>query len=124
MALPTIILFVKFSRPYIYSLPYIIEYSEYHLCSFSFSILNICNRIAFLNYHTFTILIKSWPSCKLLCFSFYFKVSVAHVILSKEDVKTTRSEWSLEDFCLWHLLSFVPFLKVSLDRKLLKIIQT
>ena len=75
------------------------------------------------NYHTFTILIKSWPSCKLLYFSFYVKVSVAHVILSKEDVKTIRSEWSIEDFWLWHLLSSVPFLKVSLDRKLLKIIQ-
>ena len=70
-------------------------------------------------------------SSSALCFSFYLKLSVAQVISSKEDAKTTTgsewwidgSEWWIEDFCLWHSLSSVPFLKVSFDKKLLKTIQ-
>ena len=63
-------------------------------------------------------------SSSALCFSFYLKLSVAQVISSKEDAKaTTGSEWRIEDFCLWHSLSSVPFLKVSFDKKLLKTIQ-
>ena len=63
-------------------------------------------------------------SSSAICFSFYLKLSVAQVISSKEDAKTTTgSEWRIEDFCLWHSLSSVPFLKVSFDKKLLKTIQ-
>mgnify|MGYP007048744007 CR=1 FL=1 len=63
-------------------------------------------------------------SSSAICFSFYLKLSVAQVISSKEDAKTTTgSEWRIEDFCLWHSLSFVPFLKVSFEKKLLKTIQ-
>ena len=66
---------------------------------------------------TSLIIIPAQLYCRLLCFSFYHKVSVAHWILSKEDATTTVSEFLIRMFNSRLFLVAIVFSCVALECK-------
>ena len=94
---------------------------------FGYLVIQSCNKIILSVGHeqdfwiitlfTSLIIIPAQLHCRLLCFSFYHKVSVAHRILSKEDAATTVSEFLIRMFNSRLFLVAIVFSCVALECK-------